>query len=475
MPGKIRIPPVVLLSVLLAGCDISLFPDALPTLSSVNGAVSPAGPSGSTAVFSGAGFGDVQGSGRVVFTSTGGGVPLIATVASWSQAAVVATVPVGPPGDYGVAIQGGGGITSSARLFTITPAAPFNPSAVTWTAGPNLPGAVSGAGVAFAQLVGSGYVYVVGGAGAGGAPVNTVSYATVTIGGTLGAWTATTSLPAAVAFPAAVAATQRNSAVNSAGFLYVLGGASDAAGTPVSTIYRAPINSSDGSIGTWVSITALPAPLRSLGAAVQYGSMYVVGGATTGNATVATTYRLPIQVDGGLNAPWKAQGSLPAARARFGFGALGLYLYVAGGESGALAPNDTGPSTSQASTVYFAKLNPSTRDIATSWTTTTALGAPRAAHTAVLGIGNVLMTGGLYAGASTHTSEAEYAAINADGTTGTFASVSAATSINSICSCNLFNHGATGYLAGNGSFHVLVVGGDNVNAVGTRRLETYTF
>jgi hypothetical protein len=202
--------------------------------------------------------------------------------------------------------------------------------------------------------------------------------------------------------------------------------------------------------------------------------MYVIGGAGASNAPGANTYRLPIQVDGGLTAPWKQQGSLPAGRSRFGMGVLGLYLYVVGGESGAIAPNDTGPSTAQ-STVYFAKLNPSTREIATAWTATTALGHARTATTAVFGAGHVLVTGGVYTGASTHTSESESAAIGADGTTGTFATAASPTSLNSLCSCNLYNHGALGYTAGNGSFHVLVVGGDDVNAPGTRRTETYTF
>ena len=177
--------------------------------------------------------------------------------------------------------------------------------------------------------------------------------------------------------------------------------------------------------------------------------MYVIGGATTSNTPVVTTYRLPIQVEGDLNGPWKVQGALPAGRARFGIGVLGLYLYVVGGDGGAIAPNDTGPSSAQ-STVYFAKLNPSTRDIATAWSPTTALGHARAATTAVFAAGNALVIGGLYTGASTHTSESEYATINEDGTAGTFATAAPATSLNALCSCNLFNHATTGYVAGNG-------------------------
>jgi hypothetical protein len=471
MPCEIRTLPLAALGILLAACSLS--PTRTPQLSSANGAVSPEGPAGSTVILSGISFLDAQGAGRVLFTPSGGGASLPATVVSWTDGTIVATVPAGAPGLYAVNVQNGDGITSGGLVFAVTPAETFNASALTWTAGPTLPGAVSGAGVAFAQIGSSGYVYVAGGAGASGAPVATVSYASVNTDGTLGAWTAATALPMALEFPAAVAATPRNSAVMSNGFLYVVGGATSAAGTPVSTVYRAPINP-DGSLGSsWTTANALLAPLRSVAASVRYGSMYVIGGATTSNAPVATAYRSPIQEDGAVT--WKTQPSLPAARARFGFGAYGLYLYVVGGESGALAPNDTGPSASRTSTVYFATLNASNRDIA-SWTTAaTALTDPRSAHPVVLGAGNLLLTGGLYSGASTHTNEATYAPLNADGTVGSFTTATPAASINSLCSCNLFNHGATGYVDGTGVFHVLLVGGDNVNALGTRRAETFIY
>jgi hypothetical protein len=408
----------------------------------------------------------------VLFAPTGGGIALVATVLTWSDAAVAVTVPTGATGNYAVSVQTGNGLTSGGILFTVTPPTTFNASAVTWASTGNaLPGAVSGAGVTFADISGTGFVYVVGGAGAGGAPVATVSYAAIGTDGSIGAWTAATPLPTALEFPAVVAATQRNSFAVSAGFLYVLGGATSASGTPVSTVYRAPLNA-NGSIGSWTTITPLPAPLRSAGAVVEYGSLYVVGGATTANAPATATYRSPVQVQGDVS--WKTQNALPAGRSRFGFGAWGLYLYVVGGESAAIAPNDTGAAGSPVSTVYVAKLNPSTRDIATAWTTTTALPGPRSAHSAVFGFGNVLVSGGLYAGASAHTSENIYAPINVDGTLGTFASAGGA-SLFSVCGCNLFNHGATWYFGGDGNFHALIAGGDNVNANGARRAETFKY
>jgi hypothetical protein len=150
-------------------------------------------------------------------------------------------------------------------------------------------------------------------------------------------------------------------------------------------------------------------------------------------------------------------------------------LYAFGGDGSVVNPNDSGPSGVQVNTVYYAKLNPSTRDIATAWTATTVLPGARSAHTAVFGAGNVLLIGGLYAGASNHTSEAIYAPLNADGTVGTYTTATPAASINSLCTCNLFNSGATAYLGGDGSFHVLIAGGVSVSALGTSRVETFTY
>jgi len=40
---------------------------------------------------------------------------------------------------------------------------------------------------------------------------------------------------------------------------------------------------------------------------------------------------------------------------------------------------------------------------------------------------------------------------------------------------HLFNHAATGYLGSNGGFHVLIAGGDDAKALGTRRAETFKY
>ena len=469
-----RTLPVVALLGLLAACTgTNIVP---PFLADVNGAAAPAAPVGSTAIFQGAAFGTTQGSGQVLFTNALGFAALAAPIANasdWTVSVIVTKVPAGAISGP-VTVQANG-LAGNAIVFTVGPTpndpASFTPSAVNWAAGANLPSALSGAGVAFAQT--TGYVYTVGGAGSGGTPVTTVNYAPVGMTGTIGAWNPTTALPTGVTSAGTVVATHANSAVLSpTGYLYVLGGATSSSGASTALVYRATINA-NGTIGPWTAATALPAALHAFGATIQYGSLYVAGGANSGNAPQTAVYRSPIQQDGSLGS-WRTEVfPLPAPRARLGFGASGLYLYVVGGDGSAVTPNDSVPSSAQVTTVYFAKLHPNTREVTTAWTPTTTLPDARSAQTAVFGAGNVLLTGGLYSGASGHANEGISAPLNADGTVGTF--TTAGNTIYSICGCNLFNHSATGYVDGNGAFHVLIVGGDDVSAPGTRRVETFTY
>jgi N-acetylneuraminic acid mutarotase len=473
MTSAARTLPAIALISVLAACGAFSNPLVAPVIIVVNGAIIPAGPVGSTVTINGAVFGTEQGSGQVVFTPTsGGGLPKAGVILSpgdWTDGTVVTTVPAGlTPGQYFVTVTSGGGLTSNGYIFTVTPAI-FVPSGLAWTAASNLPAPQSGTSVAFAQVDGNNYVYAVGGATAGGAPTANVYYATVSPGGTLGAWQATQSLPTALAFTSATAATQYTTSITpSKGFLYTVGGATDAAGTPTTAVYRAPINS-NGTLGSWTTsgVDQLPAPRRSAGAIVYYSSLYVVGGAGANNVPVATVLRAPVQVQGNINSFTQyPQASLPAARARFGFGASGMFLYVFGGDGSAVGPNDA-TLGSQQTTIYYARLASVTHDI-TSWTTaSTPLPAGRSAFTAVMHSNFALLTGGLYSGGA---AEEIYAALNpGDGSVGPF------TTSGGTIGRNLFNQGASAYLAGDGSLHVVVVGGDDVDAAGTRRAESFTY
>jgi hypothetical protein len=466
----------------LAGCggsDGPTGPSGPPTVLAVNGATLPTGPVGSTVIVEGSNFGNTQGSSQVLFsTGTGTVSAAIASASNWSDGFIVTTVPTGTvSGDVVVKTAGG---TSTPVVFTVTSSAAFSPSSVSWTAGSQLPVALSGHASAFAEIPGtsvSRVLYAIGGEDNANVLQTAVYYANVGAAGSVGAWTATSPLPEALAFHRAVIATPANSKVTGTGYVYVLGGTTDAAGTVVSSkIYRGTLTAT-GTISGWTQAGTLPAPLHSFGAAIFLGNIYIWGGATTNNAPVATVYRATLDASGALSA-WKAEAALPSPREYFGYGSFGGYLYSFGGNTGTISPNDaTVSSATTTSEIVYAKIDLRSRDITTTgWTVNpTALTKARMKHTAVVAGGNVLVTGGLYAGASTGSSEESYAQLNADGSVGSFNGATGSNTITSSGGGNVFNHSAAGYVDLAGAFHVAVVGGDDVSLPGTKHKTVFFY
>ena len=472
-----RVRMVMHLSVvaLLAACGSSsgpTGPSGPPAITVVNGATLPSGTIGATVVIEGSNFGTSQSvaSGHVVFSTTAGGrdTATIASAADWTNLLIVTTVPAGVPvGRDTLFIETSGG-TSAPIIFSVVTKVAFSPSTVSWTATTALPVGLSGHAVAAATLPGAGatstsVVYVVGGADSTDAPRDSVLYATVSNTGALGAWNKATVLPAPVAYAAAVVATPSNSPVMGSSYLYVIGGDSTASGKPVATVYIG-ILSTGGAVTGWGTTTSLPAAVHSLGAVIFNGAVYVGGGSGSGNAPVATVYRAVIQSDGMLGA-WQAQPSLPFARSYFGFGINGTSLYALGGDSGTVTPNDSSLSAKAISDVIYAEIDVHTGNLtAAGWTANgNKLKKAVSKQTAVVAGGDVLVTAGLYNGDATGATEESYAGLNSDGSTTAFNGATGANTISSAGGGNLFNHAATGYLDGTGAFHVLVVGGDDVN------------
>jgi hypothetical protein len=471
-----RVGTIVTLSAtaLLVACGSSSTgptgPSGPPIVTLVNGAALPSGTVGATVVIQGSNFGTSQAAatGHVVFSTTGGGrdTATIASVGDWSDPLIVTTVPTGVPiGKDTLFVETSGG-TSAPVVFTLVAKVGFSPSTVSWTATTALPVGLSGHAVAAATLPGASptsVVYVAGGADSSNAPRDSVLYATVSATGTLSAWTKTLVLPAAVAFAAAVVATPNNSAVTGTSYLYVIGGDSTASGKPIATVYRGTLGAT-GAVTGWSSTTALPAAVHSLGAVIFNGAVYVAGGAGSGNAPVATVYRAPIQSDGTLGS-WQALTSLPFARSYFGLGINGTFLYALGGDSGTVTPNDSGVKGSAINDVVYAAIDIRTGNLTAAGWTANANKVKKAVskHTAVVAGGNVLVTAGLYTGATTGSTEETYAGLNADGSTSAFNGATGSTTISTAGGGNLFNHAAVGYLDATGAFHVLVVGGDDVN------------
>ncbi|HLZ46795.1 MAG TPA: hypothetical protein VKQ05_14060 [Gemmatimonadales bacterium] len=468
---RVFFPVVSLLAACSGGSSGPTGPSGPPVVTLVNGATLPSGTVGTTVVIQGSNFGTTQAiaAGHVLFSTTAGGrdTATIAAGADWTNNLIVTTVPAGvPQGTDTLFVKTSGGV-SSPVIFTVLKAVTFNPSTISWTSTTALPVGLSGHAIAAATLPGvtpTSVVYVVGGGkDSTNAPRDSVLYATVSSTGTVGAWTKTTVLPAPVAFAAALVATPANSPVTGSSYLYVIGGDSTASGKPVATVYLGTL-SATGAVTGWATTTALPAPVHSVGAAIFNGNVYVAGGSGTGNAPVATVYRAAINSDGTLGA-WQALTALPFARSYFGFGVNGTFLYALGGDSAAVSPNDSSVKGSAISDVVYAQIDVRTGNlVAGGWIANgNKLKKAVSKHTAVVAGGNVLITAGLYSGASSGATEESYAALNADGSTGAFNGATGSNTISSAGGGNLFNHAATGYLDGSGAFHVLVVGGDDVN------------
>ncbi|HZI21664.1 MAG TPA: hypothetical protein VFD76_04085 [Gemmatimonadales bacterium] len=465
----LSLPSAALLVTACGGSSAPTGPSGPPVVTLVNGATQPSGTLGSTTVIQGSNFGTSAAavSGHVLFSNGTGGrdTAVIATV-DWTNVLIVTTVPAGLPiGKDTLWVQTSGG-TSAPILFTVVAKVQFSPSTVSWTKTDSLPVGLSGHALAAGTLPGTpatSVVYVVGGADSTNTPRDSVLYATVSATGSLGAWVKTMTLPGPVAFAAAVVATPANSPVTGTSYLYVIGGDSTAGGKPVATVYRGTL-SATGAVTAWSATTSLPTPVHSPGAVIFNGSVYVAGGSGSGNAPVANVYRIGIQSDGTLGAQWQTLASLPFARSYFGFGIDGTFLYALGGDSGTVAPNDS-TLAGGINDVIYAAIDVHTGSLTASGWTANGNKLKKAVnkHTAVVAGASILVTAGLYTGSTTGSTEESYATLNTDGSTSAFNGATGANTISSAGGGNLFNQAAVGYLDSAGAFHVLVVGGDDVN------------
>ena len=464
--SALRLVPCLAITALAAcgGGDSTAPVQGPPSLTVVNGVPHPTGLVGMTVAIQGSNFADAA-SGKVIFT-TSTGTAIQATIATpatdWSDAFIVTTVPSGVTGDAKITVQTAVG-TSNAVPFTLVSSAAFSPSTITWTRTTDLPAALQGLGAAYVPITTGtthpSYVFTVGGADA----TNTASTATyraaVQANGALGAWTATTALPSARAYHALAAATAYTAPIDTtttAAYLYAIGGV-DATGQTVSTVYVQKI-APDGSTGAWQTTTALPVALHSAAAAVFRGYVYLVGGATSTNAPVATTYRASIKSDGTLGS-WEALAALPQATAYLSMAQFGPYLYAVGGDAGTVTPVLNTASTTEASTVYETSINPRDGTLASSgWSTLTAMAKARSKHSTLAAGGALLTTSGVYGGAA-GSSESSYAGINADGTVGSWQGATGTNTIATLLGYSLYNEAALAFADASGVGHVVILGG----------------
>ncbi|MHB8443125.1 MAG: hypothetical protein ACYDAS_02035 [Patescibacteria group bacterium] len=249
-----------------------------------------------------------------------------------------------------------------------------------WTATTSLPTATYWA----TSVAYNGYVYEIGGNN-GSSYVATVDYAPINANGTLGAWTATTSIPAS---------TQEATSVVYNGYIYEIGGSGTATVDYISTNF---INSIVG----WISATSLPVATWGATSVEYNGYVYEMGGV---NTTTTVDYA-PINVNGTLGS-WTATTPLPTAISQFATSvAYNGYVYEIGGYNGGVL-----------ATVYYAPIN-SNGTLGT-WTATTSLLSATYKATSVVYNGYIYEIGGVNSAGTTAT--VDYSTINSDGTIGTW-------------------------------------------------------
>jgi hypothetical protein len=437
-----------------------------PELEFVNSATKPSGNVGSTVILEGKAFGSVQGTSKIYF-SDGAGSTIEASVSNpddWTDQFIITTVPSGADdGPLYIETELG---ASNEMIFNVTEAATFSPSTINWTSTTALPVAVSGHYAQFVTIndasdVSHQFVYVTGGRNDTPEALDQAIYGEINADGTIAEWKSATSLPTPLAFHSTVAATPYNSKVSGSGHLYTIGGV-DGDSNVVNRVSVAPFNN-DGSLSSWSGTTSLPEPLHSHGAVIFRNTIYVAGGATTGDVPVNKVYKSVIDTTGALG-DWQELSAMPFEMTYHSFVNFGAYLYAVGGENGISTP-DAGTSSTNLSQVIFARLDLRTGNITDAgWKVNeNELQKSRSKHTTLTAGGNLFVSSGLYSAAGQGSSENTYAQILADGTIGTFAGATGSNTLLSQGGYNLYNQAGISYVDANGLSRVMILGGASVN------------
>jgi hypothetical protein len=204
-----------------------------------------------------------------------------------------------------------GGMTDSTTGTATTYYARVNTNGTldAWAATSSLPAVTFRNGI----IVSGGYIYTFGGTFA---HTNTVYYAPLLANGAIGKWQTTSSF---------LTGRRESAAVAYNGYVYIVGGihpATDQACTNagVNTTYCSDIQytsaNASGVLGSFSNTTVLPTTLTRLGGTVYNGYIYAVGGATAANFGSSTTLvrYAPLNADGSIGT-WTVQGTnnLPVA------------------------------------------------------------------------------------------------------------------------------------------------------------------
>lgn len=170
----------------------------------------------------------------------------------------------------------------------------------------------------------NGYIYVMGGRNSGGF-LSDVQFAPLNGNGTIGSWSTTTSLPAAMSdFGVSV----------SGGYVYITAGIDGSSNR--TSVYYAAING-DGTLGSWTAATSITNARNSHASFAYNGYLYVMGG-FNGSSTYSDVQYASINGNGSLSA-WASTSSLVAARWASAVSVYGNKVYLVGGSNGSTPVN----------------------------------------------------------------------------------------------------------------------------------------
>jgi hypothetical protein len=379
--------------------------------------------------------------GQVIFTQGSISATVTPAAGGWSSTSIVAVVPSGNgttnftvPGTATVTVKTSGGTSNSVTLNLVQTSA-FTPNSLAWGVATPLPQALTGLRAVAVQSSNTTAFVVVAGGFNGTANVSTVYTNTLAQDGTLGTtWTTSSNpLPTTLAHFGMVEANAQNSLVPAnSHFIYVIGGQTNSSDTPggTNTIYVASVDPTNGTVGSWKTLTSTPLPDSLAGPAVTIynGFVYVVGGLTPQQTPTTDVFSAPINSDGTLGSWTKSTNAFTMAvsfATAFGFGGN---LYVLNGDpNGSSDPNQS--ATVGLQDVRFASAN---NGAVGTWALTNTTIKKRKKHNTWVAFGQVIDAEGIYDGAGL---ELEKSAINADGT---LASWNGLTGSN-VASANVFN------------------------------------
>lgn len=325
------------------------------------------------------------------------------------------------PGTVKVTVTTSGG-ASNAVAVTLVPTLTFNPSQMAWSTTVPLPTALTGLrAVAVPGTSTASAFAVVTGGFSGVANTSTVWSIVLNQDGSVGStvdplWATTVNapLPTTLAHHAIAEADDTNSLVAvGSRYIYVIGGqvnSTDQAGS--NKVYITSVNSTTGVVGAWTtSPNNLPQALFGLTATVHNGYLYVAGGVGSNGTPVTTVYSAPINSDGTLGAWTTATNALPSGRAfgtMFVFG--GVMYYINGDVNTGIAPNDQDVGDTN---VYYAS---AIRGVVGAWTLNgNSTIHDRAKGALFTAFGQVISSEGVYRG-SVGSGEMETSTINASNT-----------------------------------------------------------